>query len=152
MIRRKILLPLCFALGGLLIGFSTGAQGQGAPGRTSPFGGELRGETRLKGQVVCVGCQLEEARKTYPESNSLYEFTWTAPGGQEDAFVMNVQWLSEPKRWEAIVGLSHSLVARASENVFQQLTAEKNRLQKIELVGLLRSDRIIDIATVKMLG
>jgi hypothetical protein len=117
----------------------------------SPFGGELRAETRLKGHVVCVGCRLEEVRKTHPESGALYEFTRTAPGGQEDAFVMKVEWLSEPKRWEAIAGLSHNLVVRASEDIFQQLTAEKNRLQKVELVALLRSDRIMDIAAVNVL-
>jgi hypothetical protein len=64
---------------------------------------------------------------------------------------MKVEWLSEPKRWEAIAGLSHNLVVRASEDIFQQLTAEKNRLQKVELVALLRSDRIMDIAAVNVL-
>ena len=152
MTKRNSLVQICLAVGGLLIGLTTSAQGQGAPGNIGPFGGELRGETRLKGHVVCVGCRLEKVRKTHPESGSLYEFTWAAPGGQEDAFVMNVEWSSEPKRWEAIAGLSHSVVARASEEVFQQLTAEKNRLQKMELIGLLRSNRILDIAAVNILG
>jgi hypothetical protein len=152
MTRRTSFLQIGLAVGGLLIGLSTGVQGQGAPGGVSPFGGELRAETRLKGHVVCVGCRLEEVRKTSPESGALYEFTWAVPGGQEDVFVMKVEWLSEPKRWEAIAGLSHRLVVRASEDIFQQLTAEKNRLQKIELIGLLRSDRIMDIAAVNVLS
>ena len=103
-------------------------------------------------EIGAIHCRLEEVRKTSPESGSLYEFTWAAPGGQEDTFVMKVEWLSEPKRWEAIAGLSHSLIVRASDDVFQQLTAEKNRLQKIELIGLLRSDRIMDIAAVNVLS
>lgn len=152
MTRRKSLFSICLALGALLTNFSTGAQGQGPPGSVSPFGGELRGETRLKGYVVCVGCRLEDARKTQPEAGSLYEFTWAGRGGEEDAFVMKVEWLNEPKRWEAIAGLSHRLVARASEEVFRRLTAKENRVHQMELIGLLRSDRIIDIAVVNILG
>lgn len=151
MTKWRRIFSICLTLGVLATGFSTGAQGQGAPGRVSPFGGELRGETRLKGHVVCVGCRLEEVWKTQPETGSLYEFRRAGRGGEEDAFVMKVEWLSEPKRWEAIVGLSHRLVVRAPQDVFQQLTTEKNRSHQMELIGLLRSDRIIDIAAVNIL-
>lgn len=129
----------------LLVGLSIGAHGQ-PPGGQIPFGGELRAETRIKGSVVCVGCSLEEAQKAQPDPHRLYELRH-----QQGVVVMNVNWVSEPARWEAIVGLSHRLSARAEDTVFQQLTTEKNLFKQVEVVGLLRSDTTFDIGSVTVI-
>jgi hypothetical protein len=62
---------------------------------------------------------------------------------------MKVTWTNEPQRWSALVS-SPYLWVRAKASVLQQLTAEENLFQELEVTGLLRDTRTFDIHTVKV--
>ena len=133
----------------LLHGFTSVAWSQVAGGGRS-FGGELRGITQFTGEVVCVGCSLEEAQKVRARSGDLYLLKH-----QEGQVVLSVdafQDAAEHARWQSIVGLSHQLTVRAPERVFHELTAEANLFKKVIVTGLLRSDRTFDINSVQVSG
>ncbi|HXG21049.1 MAG TPA: hypothetical protein VNN62_18475 [Methylomirabilota bacterium] len=67
-----------------------------------PFGGELRGLTRLTGEGVCVGCSLEEAREVRQDTGDLYLLR-----PSEGQIVLRVNSFYDPAehiRWESIAG------------------------------------------------
>ena len=128
----------------LLTGLTTGAQALGPGGGGLPsLGGELRGMTQITGSVVCVGCSLNEVRAAQPELHRLYQLNH--PHGQ---LVMTVESVNEAARWESIVGLSHQISARAPASLFRQLTAEENLFKEVVILGLLRSNRTLDIGEI----
>jgi hypothetical protein len=135
-LRNTFVAGMAVAL--LLTGMATGAWGQPAP--QLPFGGELRGIVRVRGYVVCANCTLREVRKSQPGLTRLYQLTH----GEHRA-VMKVEWVNERAWWYSIVGLSHRLQVRGSESVLQKLWAEENLFEGIEIIGLLRSSRILDV-------
>lgn len=122
----------------LLTGVAPGAWGQPAP--TLPFGGELRGVVRVRGYVVCANCTLREVRKSQPGLTRLYQLTH----GEKRA-VLKVEWVNERAWWDSIVGLSHRIQARGAESVLQKLWAEENLFEDLEVIGLLRTTRVLDI-------
>src|SRR5262245_34852376 len=130
----------------LLAGVTTSAWGQ-VGGGGLPFGGELRGITQLRGSVVCVGCSLEEVQAARPYLTGLYEFRHA-----QERVVMEVDTINERARWEDILGLSHRIVVRAPDRLFQRLTAEENLFREVEIVGLLRNTRTLDIGNVTIFG
>jgi hypothetical protein len=115
-----------------------------------PFGGELRGMTRFTGEVVCVGCSLEEARSVQRYAGNLYALQH--PEGQVVVRVDSFYDAAEHARWESIAGLSHQLAARAPDRVFAELMAEENLFKQVEVTGLLRSNRTFDIGQVRVIG
>jgi hypothetical protein len=127
----------------MLVSLTTDAGGQ-TSGGTSSFGGELRGITQIRGEVVCVGCSLNEVRSAEPGERKLHQVSY--PGGQ---LVMKITWTNEPQRWIALVS-SPYLWVRAKASVLQQLTAEENLFQELEVTGLLRDTRTFDIHEVKV--
>jgi hypothetical protein len=130
----------------LLAGVTTSAWGQVGGGGPS-FGGELRGITQLRGSVVCVGCSLEEVQAARPHLTDLYEFRH-----EQGRVVMEVDTINERARWVDILGLSHRIAARAPDRLFQRLTAEENLFREVEIVGLLRNTRTLDIGDVTIFG
>lgn len=92
---------------------------------------------------MCVGCSLNEVRTGQPELQRLYQLNH--PHGQ---LMMTVESVNEAARWESIVGLSHQISARAPASLFRQLTAEENLLKKVVILGLLRSNRTLDIGEI----
>ena len=68
MFRKSIV--TAFILGGLI----ASAWGQRPGLGPVPFGGGFHGFTEFTGQVVCVGCSLEEAREIRPHLLNLYQF------------------------------------------------------------------------------
>jgi hypothetical protein len=134
----------------LSLGIVAGVQGQGPSGVPGSFGGELRGITQFTGRVVCVGCNLEETRQAQPNLSDLYQLNY-----EQGRVVMQVDSFSdsaEHRRWESIVGLSHQLHARATDEVLKALTAEENLFKPMTVTGLLRSTRTLDIDSVKVEG
>lgn len=123
----------------MLVSLPTSARGQTGSGGVPSFGGELRGVTQIRGEVVCVGCSLEEVRSAQSGEGKLHQVSYQ--GGQ---LVMKVTWTNEPQRWSALVS-SPYLWARAKASVLQQLTAEENLFQELEVTGLLRDTRTFDI-------
>ncbi len=130
----------------LLVGITTSVWGQ-VEGGGFPFGGELRGLTQLQGSVVCVGCSLEEVQAVRPHLTGLYELRH-----EQGRVVMKVDTINERARWEDILGLSHQITVRAQARLFQKLTAEENLFREVEIVGLLRNTRTLDIGDVTVLG
>lgn len=158
-IMRKRLLKISvltiLALGGL--GVVTSAQGRDfLPG---PFGGELRGMTRLTGKLVCTDCSLAQLREDLAGQmpDQLYEFQ-----NREQKVVFRVsavgdlahtgnQDASQAGHWQAIAGLSKRVVVRADESLWQTLTAQDNRQKQVELNCWLRSTGTLDIAEMTFL-
>lgn len=125
----------------LLLSIATEAWGQ--PPAQLPFAGELRGIVRVRGYVVCADCTLREVRKSQPGLTRLYQLT----SGEKRA-VMKVEWVNERAWWESIVGLSHRIPIRGPDSVLQKLWAEENLFEDIEIVGLLRPTRVLDISDI----
>jgi hypothetical protein len=120
-----------------------------APGHLMPFGGALRGMTRLTGEVICVGCSLQEAREARQNAGDLYLLRH--PDGQVVLRVDSFYDPAEHIRWESIAGLSHRLSARAPAWVFAELMAEENLFKEVEVTGLLRSNLTFDISQVRVI-
>jgi hypothetical protein len=68
----------------MLAGITTGVQGQVSGG----------GLLHIKGNVVCAGCSLEEARKAQPNEHQLYEFMH-----QRGQVVMKVSSVNDSQMW-----------------------------------------------------
>jgi hypothetical protein len=120
----------------------------------SPFGGELRGMTRLIGQILCADCSLEKLQEdpSTPKPDQLYEFR---NGNQKAVFrVVAVGDLahtgnedaSQAGHWQAIAGLGKRLAVRTDNALWQMLVAQDNRERPVELNCWLRSTRTLDIA------
>jgi hypothetical protein len=130
---------------------TTSAWGQAAVPGAMPFGGELRGMTQLRGEIVCVGCSLGEARAARRNAGNLYLLQLNN-GEQTVRRVDSFFDPAEHKRWEDIAGLSHRLSARAPERVLDELTAEENLFKEVTVTGLLRGTRTFDIGSVRVTG
>jgi hypothetical protein len=63
----------------------------------------------------------------------------------EKRAVLKVEWVNERAWWDSIVGLSHRIQARGAESVLQKLWAEENLFEDLEVIGLLRTTRVLDI-------
>ena len=112
-----------------------------APGGMSPFGGGSRGMTLIKGNVLCAGCELTEVSKAQPGLRHLYQLTHN-----QGQVVLQVKTINGSGLWEA--PLSPLIAVRAKDSVFGQLTAEENLTKEVEIVGITRNTRTLDIATV----
>ncbi|MGE0681364.1 MAG: hypothetical protein AB7P69_10770 [Candidatus Binatia bacterium] len=130
----------------LLLGSTTTVYAQVPGGGLGAFGGELRGETRVEGKVLCVGCSVAEVQQAHPDLNNLY----LLKHGQQQA-VLAVTFVSDPQRWAAIV-FPRELHMRSPDALFHELTAEQNLWKKVEIEGLLRSDRVLDVFGVTVQG
>lgn len=131
----------------LLFGLAPSAWAQVAPGGASPLGGPLRGVLRITGQILCVQCSADEVRRGPSQPGSLYEFD-----SKEGRVVMRVTEVNNRARWDAIAGLTHELTIRAPEVILQELTAEENLFREVELTGLLRSTRVVDVGSIRFTG
>lgn len=117
-----------------------------ALGGIGPFGGELRQMTQVKAKVVCTNCHIDEVRQTYLNSAAkLYQLSHNA--GQ---IVIEVTGLNEEHRWRSIVGHAN-IVMRSSHALFEQLTADENHLQAVQLTGLLKSTRTFHLYDIQQI-
>jgi hypothetical protein len=140
---KRITIGVAAAL--LLAGVTNGARGQVTGGGPSSFGGESRGMTVIRGQVVCVGCTLEEVQKTQPDLHHLYQLTH-----KQGQVVLRARTINGFEMWAT--PLSPRLAVRSTDSVFQQLTAEENLTKEMEITALLRNTGTLDIATVTIAG
>lgn len=135
------------------IGQAALAQGLGSP---SPFGGELmRGLTRITGKVICTTCTLAEVKAANPDMDKLYEFR---NGEQRAVFLISsigefhgIQDASQLAYWQTVMGLTPHLVVRTGEDVWRRLTAEENLQKPVQLDGILRSTRALDVGELTFL-
>lgn len=130
----------------LLLSSATAVSAQVPGGGLGAFGGELRGETRIEGQVFCVGCSVADVQQAHPDLTNLY----LLKHGQHQA-VLAVTSVSDPQRWDTIV-FPRELYVRSQNALFHELTAEQNLWKKVEIEGLLRSDRVLDVVGVTVKG
>lgn len=150
MINKGKIFGALLVTGAILMSFMGKVESQEPRGS---FGGELRGITQFTGQVVCAGCSLQEARKAQPQLTNLYQLSHVNP--EQGQVVMRVKTFSDPHermRWESIVGPSHQLQIRVTDQVFKELTAEENLFRELTVIGLLRSTKVLDIDSVKVSG
>ncbi len=117
----------------------------------SDIGGNVQGfgpgggdPVKIRGNVVCAGCSLEEMRNANPsESPFYYQFTH-----KHGRLVMQVNWISNSARW-ARVAWPPRLWVRGEEEVIQQLGTEANLFKDIEITAFLSNTRTLDIIDVK---
>lgn len=149
------------AAGALMIGVFTPAfaqaPGGGGPGMSVSPGG-MKGTVKIHGRVVCAYCDLDTARGQYLELNNLYELRYeqgsvvmqidsvnssTERGGQNDPDMVG-RWkeLTEPP----------TVAARTSDELFEKLLRPENRLKEVELAGIIRPSRTLDIADITVAG
>jgi hypothetical protein len=102
--------------------------------------------TRLTGKVVCVGCTVEEVHKASPDQHDLYLLSH-----RRGQVVIEVERASEPQLWRALT-VSPQLWVRASDELFTELTAEQNLFKEVEISGLLRNTRTLDMVSVSITG
>lgn len=143
MLRKSIVTAFIFG------SLTTSAWGQG-PGLGPPFGGGLHGLTEFTGQVVCVGCSLEQVRKARPRLFNLYQLNHA-----QEQIVMQIESFVDPSDrhyWETVVGLSDKVSVRAADHVFEELTTEENLFKEMTVTGVLRSSRTLDIDSVRVKG
>ena len=114
-----------------------GVGGQGF----GPGGGDA---VKIRGNVVCAGCSLEEMRNANPREYPFY-YQLTHKHGR---LVMHVNWISNSARW-ARVAWPPRLWVRGEKEVIQQLGAEANLFKDIEITALLSNTRTLDIIDVK---
>ena len=124
----------------LLASVTTSAHGF-APGGMSPFGGGSRGMTIIQGNVLCAGCELDEVSKAQPKLRHLYQLTH-----KQGQVVMQVKTINGSELWEA--PMSPRFSVRAKDSVFRQLIAEENLTKEVEISGIIRNSRTLDIAMV----
>lgn len=116
-------------------------------GGSFPFGGELRGSTKITGRIVCTACTLDDVRAAQPELPRLYQLNH-----QKGQLVITVQSVSEPARWDSIVGMSKHLWVRSPAELFQQLSAEENLFKEVTILGLLRNNSTFDMGEVRFVS
>lgn len=134
------------------LGVSPAAFGHSGFG-LSPFGGALRGATRVTGRVLCLACTLKDAQAASPQSGAdLYVFE---NGAQHAVFqvtaVGKIPSGEDPSQlayWIAITGLRKKLIVRTKAQLWQNLTTAENMHKEVELTGLLRSTGTFDVAVI----
>lgn len=139
----------------VLSALSSQVFGQGGP--QPLYGGAMRGMTQITGTIVCAACDLEQARRANPEMHDLYLLEHDL--GQAVLQVNQVRnsanrGASESivgSRWEAITWYPQ-LAVRAPEEEFQKLLAEENLFKEVQITGLLRSTRTLDVTDVTVIG
>ena len=132
----------------LMLGsLSTNARGITVGGFTGPTGGESRSLLQLQGSVVCADCSLAEVTEADRRSGKeFYELTH-----RKGQIVMDLKAVSETRRWNTSLGPRRFSV-RAKDSVFAQLMAEENLFKAVEITGVLRNTRTLDMAAVTIHG
>lgn len=130
-----------------LLVLSTAGLAWSQPGWPPMIGGPFRPLTVLRGEVVCLACGLNEARRVRPHAINLYEMKF--PGGH---LVMNIEWVSHQSRQylEDVAGLTDTLRLRGPRNMIAELLDETIHSREVKLTGILRSTRTFDLLDVEV--
>jgi hypothetical protein len=128
----------------MLASITTGAYGQLAIGGGGAFGGESRGVMQIRGNVVCAGCSLDEAREAQPDRHNLVQLRH-----RRGEVVMKVGWVNESQKWSYF---NPRIWVRAQDSEFEKLSAEENLFKEVEITGLLSNSGTLDVSRVGILG
>lgn len=116
-------------------------------GGSQGFGLEGDRAIKIRGNVVCANCSLEEMRRTNPRDYPYY-YQFTHKNGR---LVLHVNWISNTARWIR-VAWPPQLWVRADERVLQQLGTEANLFKEMEITGTLGNSRTLDIIEIAIRG
>lgn len=144
----------------MFAGVTTSALGQGTGGGGGPSSGVSsagpKGLIKLRATVVCASCSLDEAKAAHPDMTDLYELTH-----EKGMVVIRVISVNDPSesnergdvsnRWTSI-GQPPKISVRAEDNIFQKLVDAKNRSKEVEITGIIRTTRTLDVSEVTVLG
>lgn len=138
----------------LLVGsLATGAQRQ--VGAEGSFGSLVLGpgelETQLSEKGVCAECRLAEARAVQPSrpGELPYRLVYQI-GRRQEQLVIEVHWVSNPRRWNHLLTTPH-LRLRDADILFEQLTVAENRFKEVEVSGISSPSQTLDINKVTIL-
>jgi heme A synthase len=131
----------------LLATLTANVHGDIVGGGSQGFGPGGDRAIKIRGNVVCANCNLEEMRQTNPREYPFY-YQFTHRNGR---LVMHVNWVSDTARWTR-VAWPPQLWVRAEERVLQQLGAEANLFKEMEITGTLGSSRTLDIVEITISG
>jgi len=143
-LRKRIKISVAGAL--VCASLTTAAHSQVVGGGLSSFGGESRGTVQVTGKVICVGCSLEDVRQAHPAQHDL-----SLLRHRQGQVVMEVQTVNEQPLWDSLAWPPR-LWVRATDQLFAQLTAERNLFKEVEITGLLRNTRTFDVFDVTVHG
>ena len=101
---------------------------------------------RIKGKIFCSDCTINEVRKAQPSEPRLYQLVY-----HEGKMVMQVEWISNPLRWNRVVWPARVWL-RGSNDLLHKLAAGENQRKEVEIVGFLSNSRTFDIAEVMIHG
>ena len=132
----------------MLATITTGARGfvGGGPAGGGSVGGATRAEVRIKGNVVCADCSLEEAREAQRRGSNLNQLTH-----RQGQMVMEVSWVNNSQGMRRFTWPPRIWV-RAEDSVFEKLSAEENLFKEVKITGLLSNTRTLDIFEVTIPG
>lgn len=145
----------------MFLGITTGALGQGVPGgggggRSAASSAGGKGLITLRANVICAKCSLDEAKATHPDLTDLYELSH-----EKGKVVIRVSSVNESagagesgdssNRWTSI-GQPHQISVRSEDDLFQKLVDKNNHSKEMEITGIIRTTRTLDISDVTVLG
>jgi hypothetical protein len=141
----------------MMIGVTTGAFGQApsGPGAAGSSTAGTKGLVKLRANVVCVNCSLEEAQAVHPDMTDLYELSHDQGKVVIRASSVDNSTTSEDEEVSGLwkdISQPPQLAVRAEDSVFQKLVDEKNRTKAMEITGVLRTSRTLDITDITVLG
>lgn len=142
----------------MLVGVTTGAFGQAPSGGGAGAGSSsvsTKGLVKLRANVVCANCSLEEAQAVHPDMTDLYELSHERGQVVVRMSSVNNSTTSEDEEVSGLwkdISQPPQLVVRAEDSVFQKLVDEKNRTKAMEITGVLRTSRTLDITDITVLG
>jgi len=138
----------------LCLGFSANVLAQATGGPAISKGTGARGLVQIQGEIVCVGCNLTEAERRFPDRHDLYMFE-----NDQGEMVLSVNTVNNSAnrgRSEDITGRwvdiawPPRLWVRAEEEVFDRLLAKRNISKPVQITGILHSTRTLDVMNVKI--
>ncbi|MGH7962938.1 MAG: hypothetical protein ACRERD_14095, partial [Candidatus Binatia bacterium] len=146
----------------LFVGLATNAQG---------FEEDARALVVIKGEILCMDCKMEELMKTQEqkeksgqiaeeESGKFLELRHDkgqliisraeSEGGEQETKL--TQDFDNKQQIQNRVGLSEHIRLRAEEPVLRHLASEAHLHKELEIKGLLRNDRTMDVGSIKVAG
>jgi hypothetical protein len=110
------------------------------------IGASGNSQIEIKGDVMCINCSLDQARKAFPNEPGLYQLTT-----KQGQIVMRVYWTNNQSRWERVILTPHVWV-RGEEKTLQALNTQANMFKELEIHGVLNNSHTLDVITITVNG
>ena len=114
----------------------------------SGFGGSVRSMIQFTGTIMCVDCDLADLEQIQPGiEGDFYQLNYE---GQR--LVINITAVTGQENGWGSIAWPPNLYVRTKPSTFQKLVAEENLFKTIEVTGLIRGTRRLDIMTLVVQG